>query len=283
MTWHKIIIGDSRKVLREISPVVDLIITSPPYFNLKKYPNNIEAIDTSSIEDYEKGLKSIFKECYRVLKEGRFFCIVVGQYTSEKKSYFIPGIIVNLAEEVGFDYKREHIWIKPKGTQGIWNRGTTKFLKNPFPRNTMINIHHEHILVFQKGDELDIKETEKLSEEEVKEYCWSGWQIPVSQTKGHPAPFPEEIPQRLIKMYSYSKEIVLDPFLGSGTTSRAAGDLYRNSIGIEVNSKYLPLIKESLRIGLQEYGIALQDQGRIDYEIVRFDKGEKINFRFDKK
>ena len=273
MTWCDIIIGDARKVLNDIPDnCIDLIITSPPYFALKKYPDHPMSINTKSIKSYLNGLKEVFQKCYKILKNGRFICVVVGQYTSMDESYFIPGYVARILEDIGFNYRREHIWVKPKGTQGIWNRGTTIFLKEPYPRNTMINIQHEHILIFQKGNKKDIRKTESLSESEVKKFCWSIWEIPVSEIKEHPAPFPEELPKRLIKMYSYKNEVILDPFLGSGTTLKAAIKLERNSVGIEVNSKYLPLIEKVLDIKQKKL---VKD---VDFKIIRYDKGERYQF-----
>jgi DNA modification methylase len=269
--WCQIIIGDAREVLDQIPhSYVDLIVTSPPYFALKKYPEHPKAIDMSSLEGYLNDLREVFGKCFSVLKDGSFACVVVGQYTSKDSSFFIPGHLVKILEDVGFRYKREHIWVKPKGTQGIWNRGTTEFLKKPYPRNTMINIQHEHILIFQKGNDKRIYEKEKLTEQEIKEYSWSVWKIPVSEVKEHPAPFPEEIPKRLIKMYSYQSEIVLDPFLGSGTAAKVALDLNRNCIGIEVNPEYLPLIKRSIDLTQKRL------LSSVDFKIVRYDMGQLI-------
>lgn len=269
--WCKIIIADAREALEELpSNHVDLIITSPPYFALKKYMNHPKAIDSTSIEGYSKDLEKIFSESYRVMKEGSFLCVVIGQYTSKNKSVFIPGILTQVLEDIGFSYKREHIWVKPKGTQGIWNRGTTQFLKNPFPRNAMINIQHEHVLIFQKGINR-IEKTEKLTEREVKQYCWSIWTIPVSFIKGHPAPFPEELVKRLVKLYSYKGEIVMDPFLGSAVTAKVALELDRNFIGIEVDPGYLELIKKTVGLGQQRLL-----PGPRSIQIIRYDLKEPI-------
>jgi len=263
---HKIIVGDARLVLKKMpKSSVDLVVTSPPYFDLKEYPEHPLAVNTSSLDRYLEDLKNVFKECFNVLKDGRFICVVVGQFTSNEKSYFIPQYIAQLLENIGFKYKREHIWVKPLGIQGIWNRGTTSFLNKPYPRNTMINIHHEHILIFQKGDEPTIYYGRNpLSTDEVKKWCWSIWELYVSQVKEHPAPFPQSVAERLIKMYSYEGENVLDPFLGSGTTIKVAKALKRRSIGIEVLPEYLPLIKK-------EVGGA---------NIIRYDKDKVIDFNF---
>lgn len=269
--WCRIIVGDAREVLDDFPPnYVDLIITSPPYFALKKYHEHSKAINMRSIRGYLDDLKEVFEKSYKVLKNDSFICVVIGQYTSKDHSFFIPGYLARLLEDIGFKYRREHIWVKPKGTQGIWNRGTTQFLKNPYPRNAMINIQHEHILIFQKGSNKRLKENERLTESEVKEYSWSLWEIPVSPIKDHPAPFPEEIPKRLLKMYSYKNEVILDPFLGSGTAAKVALDLSRNCIGIEVHPKYLPLIEKS--IGLTQHRLIAP----VSYKVIRYDLGGKV-------
>jgi ParB/RepB/Spo0J family partition protein len=244
---NKVIIGDAKDVLRSVpASSIDMVVTSPPYFGLKDYGDEL-GINTEDLNRYLDDLKAIFAECFRVLKDGTFICVVIGQYTSEENSQFVPAQVAHILEEIGFNYKREHIWVKPLGIQGIWNRGTTSFLQKPYPRNTMINIHHEHILIYQKGDKPTIfYGRNPLTEEEVKQYCWSVWELGVSDIKDHPAPYPEVIPFRLIKMYSYEGEVVLDPFLGSGTTVKVAKKLKRRSIGIEVSPEYLDIIKRSV-------------------------------------
>jgi len=244
---HKVIVGDSKVVLKSVpTSSIDMVVTSPPYFGLKEYEDEL-GINRENLDGYLDDLKAIFKECFRVLKDGTFICVVVGQFTSEGTSHFIPAHIARLLEEIGFNYKREHIWVKPLGVQGIWNRGTTSFLQEPYPRNTMINIHHEHILIYQKGAKPTVfYGRNPLTEEEIKQYCWSVWELPVSDIKDFPAPYPESIPSRLIKMYSYEGEVVLDPFLGSGTTVKVAKKLKRRSIGIEVSPEYLDVIKRSV-------------------------------------
>jgi len=263
---HKVVIGDARQVLKLMpDSSVDLVVTSPPYFDLKEYPDNPRRVNTQSLDRYLEDLEAIFDECFRVLRDGTFLCVVVGQFTSEETSYFIPSHMAQLLESIGFRYRREHVWVKPLGIQGLWNRGTTSFLKEPYPRNTMINIHHEHVLIFQKGDKPSVFHGRNpLTEDEIKQWCWSVWELPVSEVKEHPAPFPEAIAERLIKMYSYEGEIVLDPFLGSGTTMKMAKTLRRRSIGIDVASEYLPLIQKMV-------GGA---------EIMRHDKGKRLDFTY---
>ena len=262
---HKVIIGDSKDVMRLMPATsVDLLVTSPPYLGLKEYHHDL-GIDIQALDAYLADLRCILAQSFRVLKDGRFICVVVGQFTSSDRSYFIPAHVARLMEETGFRFRREHIWVKPLGVQGIWNRGTTSFLYEPWPRNTMINVHHEHILVYQKGEKATIFEGKNpLTEQEVKQYCWSVWELPPSEIKDHPAPFPLAIPERLIKMYSYEGEVVLDPFLGAGTTIQSAKALGRRGLGIEVSELYLPLIQ--------------QITGGTD--VIRYDQGDRLDFAY---
>ena len=135
--------------------------------------------------------------------------------------------------------------------------GATIMGSFPYPRNGIIKIDYEFILIFKKPGickavPRDIKEKSKLTTEEWNQYFAGHWNIPGEKQNGHLAMFPEEIPRRLIKMFSYVGDTILDPFAGSGTTSLAAKNLERNSIGYEINSSFIPVIKEKL--GLAEKG-----------------------------
>jgi DNA modification methylase len=153
-------------------------------------------------------------------------------------------------EDLNFTFKKEIIWIKPKGTQGLWQRGVTKFLKNePYPCFFSLNIMHEYILIFENEGQMQIclKPEHRLPEDFIKKVSWSVWDMGVSYTKGHPAPFPDELPYRLIKLYTLPEETVLDPFGGSGTTMKVARNLNRNSIVYEINPEYIELIKQNVK------------------------------------
>lgn len=246
---QRLVIGDSRfmKDLKDES--VDLMVTSPPYWNLKEYGNGDSE---KGYEQYINEIETVLKEVSRVLKNGRFACINVGTAVSNNEMKHIPSDIINLMKKIGFIFRKEIIWYKPKGTQGLWQRGTTKFLKKlPYPCNLNLNIMHEYILIFQKDGDSNIIfcENDKLTEEFIKEVCWSVWEMKVSYTKGHPAPFPEKLPERLIKLYTREGELVLDPFAGSGTVMKVARDLNRSSIIYEINKKYIDLIKDKVEWG----------------------------------
>lgn len=248
MTNHVLIIGDSSSMPEIDSGSIHLVVTSPPYWNLKKYgeeglgPNQAYA-------KYLYEIQRVLKEIKRVMAPGRFVAINVGTAVSNDGMKPINADVVKMMEDLNFSFKKEIIWVKPKGTQGLWQRGVTKFLKSqPLPCSFSLNIMHEYILIFQNDGqiEIDLRPEHRLSEEFIKQVAWSVWEMGVSYTKGHPAPFPDILPERLIKLYTIECETVLDPFGGSGTTMKVARDLERNSIIYEINPAYIEMIKSKV-------------------------------------
>jgi modification methylase len=219
-----------------------------PYWNLKKYGEEGLGLNQAYAK-YLYEIQSVLKEVKRVMASGRFVAINVGTAISNDGMKPINADVVRMMEDLNFTFKKEIIWVKPKGTQGLWQRGVTKFLKRePYPCYFSLNIMHEYILIFQNEGQMRIPvETEcRLSEAFIKEVSWSVWEMDVSYIKGHPAPFPDELPSRLIQLYTIAGETVLDPFGGSGTTMKVARNLKRNSFLYEINSEYIDLIKENV-------------------------------------
>ena len=250
-TKHTIVIGDSRNMRELEAESIHLVVTSPPYWSLKEYGKNEHIGFDQAYEQYIDDISQVLKETSRVLKPGRFACLVVGTAVSDVEMKSIPADIIRVMKELGFTFKKEILWVKPKGVQGLWQRGTTQFLKTkPYPLQLNLNIVHEYILIFQKQGtpdiNLDEKRDERLSEDFIKKVAWSVWELDVSKIKGHPAPYPEELVRRLTMLYSFKGETVLDPFLGSGTTARVARQLFRDSMGYEINPEYLGLVMNQL-------------------------------------
>ncbi len=255
--FAKIIIGDSRKMIEVEDGSIDLIVTSPPYWYIKDYGVEGQIGYGQNLHDYLKDLYRVWKECYRVLKEGRRLCINIGDQFARSIIYgrykIIPihGEIISQCEDIGFDYMGSIIWQK-KTTMNTTG-GANVMGSYPYPPNGMIEIDYEFILVFKKPGEIgklskEIKEKSKLTKEEWKEYFYGHWNFNGAKQIEHQAMFPEELPKRLIKMYSFVGDTVLDPFLGSGTTIKSALSLNRNAIGYEINEKFLDIIKEKLGI-----------------------------------
>lgn len=218
---------------------VGLIVTSPPYWDLKNYKYKTQIGLGQNYKEYLEELEKVFIECARVLKPGCFFGLVVGTRVSDGELKHIPTDCIDILGKLGFVLKKEIIWYKPKGTQGLWQRGTTKYLKKmPYPKCANFNIQHEFVHIFQKKGDARVIEKDKLTEEFIKSVAWTVWELKVSKLKGHPAPFPVELVSRLIQLFSFSDDIILDPFWGIGSTSIAASRLKRKSVGYELSEDF---------------------------------------------
>ena len=279
-TIHKIIIGDSRYMKEVPNESVHLTITSPPYWQLKDYGNGKQIGFNDNYEEYINNLNLVWNECYRVLHNGCRLCINIGDqfarsvYYGRYKVIPIRTEIIKFCESIGFDYMGAIIW--QKVTTCNTTGGATVMGSFPYPRNGILKIDYEFILIFKKYGNApkinkEMKEKSKLSQEEWNKYFTGHWNFPGEKQDKHLAMFPEELPKRLIKMFSFVGDTILDPFLGSGTTSLAAKNLHRNSIGYEINEYFLPIIKEKL--GLRQRTI-FQDE---TFEII---KQENINTDF---
>jgi len=254
-TKHKIIFGDSRLMDDLDNKSVQLIITSPPYWQLKDYGSDQQIGFNDSYEKYINHLNLVWDECHRVLEDGCRLCINIGDqfarsvYYGRYKIIPIRTEIIKFCESIGFDYMGAVIW--QKATTMNTTGGATIMGSFPYPRNGIIKLDYEFILIFKKqgvSPKIDsaIKEKSKLTKEEWNQYFQGHWNFSGAKQDGHIAMFPEELPKRLIKMFSFVGDVVLDPFLGSGTTSLAAKNLNRNSIGYEINKDFLPLIENKL-------------------------------------
>lgn len=254
-TDHLIITGDSRKMDLIQDKSVQLVITSPPYWQLKDYGYGNQIGFDDSYEDYINNLNLVWNECYRVLDNGCRLCINIGDqfarsvYYGRYKVIPIRTEIIKFCETVGFDYMGAIIW--QKVTTSNTTGGATVMGSYPYPRNGIIKIDYEFILIFKKSGkpkkvDKAIKEKSKMTKDEWNKYFSGHWNFSGERQDKHLAMFPLELPNRLIKMFSYVGDTVLDPFLGSGTTSLSAINFDRNSVGYEINSEFLPIIKEKL-------------------------------------
>ena len=300
MTHHKIIIGDSRNMAEAAEQSAHLVITSPPYWQLKDYGNNGQIGFDDSYEDYINNLNIVWQQCHRVLHNGCRLCVNIGDqfarsvYYGRYKVIPIRTEIIKFCETIGFDYMGAIIW--QKVTTCNTTGGATIMGSFPYPRNGILKIDYEFILIFKKYGTApaaadDVKEKSKMTIDEWNQFFAGHWNIPGEKQDKHIAMFPEEIPTRLIKMFSFVNDTVLDPFLGSGTTSLAARKLERNSIGYEVNPDFLPVIKEKLGIEHRKlfeeakFEIINQNKQKIDYKekIKQMPYVFEDSVKFDKK
>ena len=215
-----------------------LTITSAPYNVSKEYDNDL------SLNEYLDLLKNCFTETYRVLVNGGRACINIANVG--RKPYIpLSDYVSKIMIEIGFNMRGEIIWNKSAGAGISTAWGSFQSASNPILRDV-----HEYILIFSKGNykrERDKNEKEfrydNISKEEFIEWTKSIWTMNPESAKriGHPAPFPEELPNRLIKLFSFTNDIVIDPFMGSGTTAIAAIKNSRNFVGYEINEEYINL------------------------------------------
>ncbi|MEX0965803.1 MAG: DNA methyltransferase [Bacteroidia bacterium] len=237
---------------------VNLVITSPPYWQLKDYGTENQIGYHEDYETYINNLNLVWKECYRVLDNGCRLCVNIGDqfaravYYGRYKVIPIRTEIIKFCESIGFDYMGAIIWQKQTTTNTTG--GASLMGSFPTPRNGILSIDYEFILIFKKLGKptakvtKEIKEQSKMTTEEWKEYFAGHWNFGGARQDSHIAIFPEELPKRLIKMFAFKGETVLDPFMGSGTTSLAARNLERNSIGYEVNPEFIEIAKDKLNI-----------------------------------
>lgn len=234
---------------------VQLAITSPPYWQLKDYGTDDQIGYHDSYESYINQLNLVWKECHRVLENGCRLCVNIGDqfaratYYGRYKVIPIRTEIIKFCESIGFDYMGAIIWQKQTTTNT--SGGASLMGSYPYPRNGVLSIDYEFILLFKKlGKPKKMDRERKLAsamtKEEWKTYFQGHWNFGGAKQDGHIAMFPEELPHRLIKMFSLVGDTVLDPFMGSGTTGIAARKLDRNSVGYEINSEFKSFIEDKI-------------------------------------
>jgi excisionase family DNA binding protein len=260
-TSQKVYFKNSQNMSELKANSVHLIITSPPYFNANMYSNDLVEKDLGNIHDMDQWFSEIgkvWKEVYRVLQPGRkFFLNIMNlpiRYNNTFKTLNLVGKSTDLCEDIGFIFKRDIIWHKTNGVRA-------HFGTYPYPGGILINNMHEFILEFQKPDDKkfdkyahltnEIKEKSKIDKEFWLSLKNSDvWQMHPEKSgdgREHIAPFPHELPYRLIKAYTYIGETILDPFCGSGTTLFAAKHLRRNGVGYEINANFRKIIESKFR------------------------------------
>ena len=240
--------GDARNMGDLADESVHLVVTSPPYWQLKDYGSPEQIGFHDSYEEYVAGLNAVWAECLRVLHSGCRLCVNIGDQFARAAFYgrykVIPlhEAVIHGCEALGFDYMGAIIW--QKTTTMNTSGGGSVMGSFPYPRNGVIKIDYEFILLFKKlGKAPRVTPEQKagaaMTTAEWNENFNGHWNFPGErQNAGHIAMFPLELPRRLIRMFSFPGETVLDPFLGSGTTLRAALELGRTGIGYEINRDF---------------------------------------------
>jgi DNA modification methylase len=248
-THHRLYLGDSREMHDVDRESVHLVVTSPPYFDLKAYPDHEAQL--GAYHDYEvflKELDRVWEACRRVLVKGGRLIVIVGDVCRSRKAYgehqVIPlhASIAHRCHQLGFNNLSTIVWHKIANAAFEVENGSS-FLGKPYEPNAVIKNDIEYLLMLRKpGGYRRPTEAMRIlsliSEKQHRAWFNQILRIPGASTRLHPAPYPMELAQRLIRMFSFVGDTVLDPFCGTGTTSVAAARSGRNSIGIEVEETY---------------------------------------------
>jgi len=257
-TEHHVYQGDARNLSFIASGSVHFVCTSPPYAALKEYPDNPGQLgNIASYEKFLEELENVWAECLRILVPGGRIACVVGDVCISRRNggrHYILPLSADLqvrARKLGFDNLTPIRWQKVSNIKLEASR-SSRFLGKPNLPNGVVKNDLEHILFFRKpgGYRKPTAQMEQLSFIPTDDYA--KWFSPVwtdvtgQLRRDHPAPYPVEIPRRLIRMFSFVGDIVVDPFAGTGTTAVAAIETGRNSIMVEVESKYVDLIESRL-------------------------------------
>ncbi|MGD9873786.1 MAG: site-specific DNA-methyltransferase [Kiritimatiellia bacterium] len=260
-TEHILIQEDARKLSFIEDESVHLVVTSPPYWNLKKYRDHEDQL--GDIEDYEMFLKELDKvwaHCYRALVPGgRLICVVGDVCLSRKKNdgrHTVVPLHASIQEhcrKIGYDNLAPIIWYKISNAVYEASGNGAGFLGKPYEPNSVIKNDIEFILMERKPGgyrkpTIATRVLSIISNEHHKiwfQSIWSG--VTGASTRKHPAPYPEELVERLVRMFSFVGDIVLDPFMGTGTTTVVASRWGRNSIGVEIDPHYFEMAEKRIR------------------------------------
>lgn len=248
-TCHRLVSGDARDLSFLDDESVHLVVTSPPYWNLKRYNEHPDQL--GHIKDYETflgELEKVWRHVLRILVPGGRLVCVVGDVCVARRDFGrhlvfpLHADICVSCRRIGFDNLNPIIWHKIANASYEVSNGS-KFLGKPYEPNAIIKNDIEFILMqrkpggYRKPTDAQ-REASKLGKDDFNRWFQQIWNITGASTKNHPAPFPAELATRLIRMFSFSGDTVLDPFCGSGTTMVAALRTGRNSIGVEIDPEY---------------------------------------------
>ncbi len=261
-TTHQVYLGDARTMPGLDSETeVHLVLTSPPYWNLKRYADDRSGAQLGHIDDLDAFLAELNKvwyRCFRMLVPGGRMCVVVGDVCRSRRKHGrhrvdpLHAYLLVECQKIGFDPLAPILWKKIANLKTEVAGNGNAFLGKPYEPNCIVKNDVEYILMFRKpgGYRHPTQEQRDLSVIDKEDYdAWfqQVWEdVPGDQQKGHPAPFPVRLAKRLVSMFSFVGDTILDPFLGAGNTTLACIQTCRSSIGFEVEPKYLDLVKKRL-------------------------------------
>jgi site-specific DNA-methyltransferase (adenine-specific) len=260
VTEHRLQLGDARELDWVPDGSVHLVVTSPPYWTLKKYEDHPAQLgDVAGYETFQDELDKVWRHCFRTLVPGGRVVCVVGDVCIARRRNGGRHMVVPLhadisvrCRRIGFDYLTPILWHKIANASYEIENGSS-FLGKPYEPNAIIKNDVEYILMFRKPGGYrkpteEQRRRSRLAKDEHAKWFRAIWtDVPGASTRDHPAPFPVELAYRLVRMFSFAGDTVLDPFVGSGTTLIAAMRAERNSIGSEITPSYFGLAEKRLR------------------------------------
>jgi len=265
-TQHQLILGDARDLGRIDDASVHLVVTSPPYWTLKEYPKVKGQLGrTTNYETFLKEINKVWKECYRVLVPSGRLIIVVGDVLLSRRKHKRHQVIPLHADiqircrRLGFDNLAPIFWYKIANAAYEAKGNYGGFLGKPYEPNAVIKHDVEYILMERKpgryrSPDPKTRLLSMVSAEKHSIWYRQIWEdIRGESTRNHPAPFPEELADRLIRMFSFVNDTVLDPFVGTGTSMIAAAKAGRNSVGIEIDPSYAKFAEGRLRNEVEQH------------------------------
>ena len=274
---HEIFLGDARNLdLVPDEKEVHLVVTSPPYWNLKRYHSDRAGAQLGHMDSREEflgELRKVWRACYSRLIPGGRMCVVVGDVCRSRKKHGrhvvepLHAWLLSDCQEIGFDPLAPIFWNKIANVVTEVSGNGSTFLGKPYEPNAIIKNDVEYVLMFRKPGGYrhptqEQRDLSLISKEDHRRWFQQVWtDVPGEIQRGHPAPFPVELAKRLIGMYSFVGDTVLDPFWGTGNTTRAAIQMHRSSIGVEIEPEYA-------KLGVQRIG-QIPDESTLELKSLR--------------
>lgn len=270
-TTHRVYLGDAREMAELPTPAsVHLVVTSPPYWTLKEYDGAAGADQLGHVAGYEEfhdELDRVWRRCWDLLVPGGRMCVVVGDVCLPRRKagrHLVMPLHADISvrcRAIGFDYLTPILWYKIANAVTEVEGNGSPFLGKPYEPNAIIKNDVEYILMFRKPGAYRNPTSEQrllslIEKENHARWFRAIWaDVPGStRTQGHPAPYPTELAYRLVRMFSFVGDLVLDPFLGTGTTTEAAMQARRSSVGYEIEPRYMGIVRNrfaQLRTGVE--------------------------------
>ncbi len=267
-TRHTLRLGDARELDWLDDGSIHLAVTSPPYWTLKKYNDHPGQLgDMADYEQFLDELDTVWRHVYRALVPGGRLVVVVGDVCLSRRKNHGRHQVVPLhadisvrARRIGFDYLTPIYWQKIANASHEVENGSA-FLGKPFEPNAILKNDTEYVLMLRKPGGYrkpteEQRRRSRLAKDDHARWFRTVWtDVPGASTRTHPAPFPVELAYRLIRMFSFTEDVVLDPFLGTGTTTLAAMKAGRDSLGVELDPDYVTLAERRIRAAIDEEGL----------------------------